>query len=77
MLLNHYFYSFFRAPAVLFIDEIDSLCPVGEHRVSRDKDLTRAMINGIELLKVRKNNILWGFSKTVAVLLFTCYGSCI
>ncbi|KAK7084891.1 Vacuolar protein sorting-associated protein 4A [Halocaridina rubra] len=47
-----------RAPSVLFIDELDSLCPAGDHRVSRDQDLTQAVINGIIYLKTSKNPVL-------------------
>ncbi|XP_066963907.1 LOW QUALITY PROTEIN: ATPase family gene 2 protein homolog A-like [Macrobrachium rosenbergii] len=46
-----------RAPSFLFIDEIDSLCPVGDHRISGDKDLTRAVINAFQLLKTADNPV--------------------
>ncbi|XP_042208704.1 peroxisome biogenesis factor 1-like isoform X2 [Homarus americanus] len=46
------------APSVLFLDEVESLCPAGEHKAQGNRDLIPAIVQGIHTLQTSSEPVL-------------------
>lgn len=46
------YFTPYSAPSVLFLDEVENLCPAGEHKSRGNKDMTPAVVRGIQALQV-------------------------
>lgn len=51
------FFFLCSSPSVLFMDEVDSLCPAGNQKSVSGNDVLAAVIRGIHIVQVRASGI--------------------